>query len=1015
MRFSLNQKLWKRLLFVTLLSGLIFTLLSVVGLSQLQAEPNIPDEIIPFSRRLNWTPGLAIPYKSVVVNVTDFGARPNDGGDDRQAIQDAIYAARDQGGGAVYLPAGVYDIKTRTHSDGALYLPSNVVLRGAGPKATTLLFNLSAYAGQPVAGIKILAWDYGNFVSVTGGYTHGSWSVTVADASQFKPGDFAEIQEENDSTVGNESWALDAVGEIVQITNVEGNRLTFAEQLHYTYEAARNPKIRRVGVVQNAGVENLHLKRADTGSGQMILMYNTAYVWVKNVESEFVLESHVLAINTYRCEIRDSYFHDAWGYGTGGQGYGVNLEKHTTSCLVENNIFRNFRHSMVVQVGASGNVFAYNYSTDKHNYLTDVSVHGHYASYNLFEGNIVQEVNSSDAWGAAGPGNTFLRNCVQQEGIQLKNQSHTQNLVGNVLGYYPNSIRIDPDVQDTLVHGNFTDGALQWDPAISDRTIPNSYYLTSKPAFFGGMAWPSIGPDIDANSNDCVNPAQQRWLQQATPTPTPPPGTPAPTPTPGGPTPTPGLASPTPGPTPTPVGQKQVEFAVIADTFISQWYPDDNFGDLVSARVRSGGVEQALLRFEPINLPPDVTIDQALLRISVTGRSNENPMTVNVHRLLRNWSELEATYNQAAAGLGWETPGAWGAGDRISSVEGSGELPGSGVGYVDMTNVVRAWLQQPQENQGVILTGESPGSVYYAFSTREGPLEQRPLLLVRYRLPTPTPTVTPTPTHTPTPTPTPTYTPTPTATPTDTPTPTATPTPWGQTETQLSPEADTFISQWYPDDNFGELVSMRVRNGGIEMPLLRFSLDALPSDALIDRALLRVVVTNRSNDNPLTLKAYRLLRTWAETEATYRQARQGHPWEQPGAAGPNDRDSQMLDAQTLPASGEAYIDVSDAVRFWMQQPAENLGLILVGESAGSVYYALGAREALPQQQPLLWVRYHLPTPTPLPVIETPTPSPSDTPTPTPTSTPTSTPTATYSPTPTPHRQWLPMMWATQSP
>ena len=732
------------------------------SMSRASFDPASVDEIIPYSRRLNWSPGLNIPYKSVVVNVQDYGARPNDGRDDRAAIQDAIYAARDMGGGAVYFPAGTYDIKSRAVADGALNLPSNVVLRGAGPQSTTLLFDLRAYS-DPVAGIRMLAWNYGDFVDVTGGYTHGSWTITVANASQFKAGDFAEIVEDNDETISNESWAQEAVGEMVQITKVEGNRLTLAEQLHYTYEASRRPRIRRVEVIRYAGVEDMHLKRADPGPGQMILIYNAADVWVRNVEGEHVLESQVLTVNTYRCEIRDSYFHDAWGYGGGGQGYGVNLEKHTTSCLVENNIFRNFRHSMVVQIGASGNVFAYNYSTDRHDsYYTDVSVHGHYPSYNLFEGNIVQEVNSSDAWGASGPGNTFLRNCVQNDGIQIKHQSHEHNLVGNVLGYYPNSIRIDPDIRDTLVHGNFTDGEVQWDPTIADRTIPASYYLSSKPAFFGGMRWPSIGPDIDTNSNDCVNPAQQRWLQQATPTPTPPPGTPIPTPT-IGPTPTPtATPSPTPTPTPTPKGQKLVELTPVADTFISEWNPDTNYGVQTSLRVRSGDIEQALMRFDLSSLPQNLLLDDAQLQLTVVNRSNSNPLTIQVYRLLRDWVEGEATHNLARRGVAWEMPGAKGVGDRDSVLIGSQQLPASGTTLIRVKSVVADWLNQPESNHGFILGGASDGSVYYALGSREGHPNDRPKLLVRYRVLTPTPT--PTTTMTPTPTPTAISTATPTAT-----------------------------------------------------------------------------------------------------------------------------------------------------------------------------------------------------------------------------------------------------------
>ncbi len=99
----------------------------------------------------------------------------------------------------------------------------------------------------------------------------------------------------------------------------------------------------------------------------------------------------------------------------------------------------------------------------------------------------------SDAWGPSGPGNTFLRNCTQAEGIDIYDRSHQQNLVGNVLGDSPlNDIDINASVQDTLLHGNYQNGAIQWDAAIADHTLPPSYYLDAAPAFFGGR--PGLPP-----------------------------------------------------------------------------------------------------------------------------------------------------------------------------------------------------------------------------------------------------------------------------------------------------------------------------------------------------------------------------------------------------------------------------------------------------------------------------------------------------------------------------------------
>jgi hypothetical protein len=51
----------------------------------------------------------------------------------------------------------------------------------------------------------------------------------------------------------------------------------------------------------------------------------------------------------------------------------------------------------------------------------------------------------------------------------------------------------------TIRHGNFDylTNTVKWDPAIGDRALPNSLYLSRKPAFFEagrGYTWPWVDP-----------------------------------------------------------------------------------------------------------------------------------------------------------------------------------------------------------------------------------------------------------------------------------------------------------------------------------------------------------------------------------------------------------------------------------------------------------------------------------------------------------------------------------------
>jgi hypothetical protein len=74
-------------------------------------------------------------------------------------------------------------------------------------------------------------------------------------------------------------------------------------------------------------------------------------------------------------------------------------------------------------------------------------------------------------------------------------------------GTYP-----DAAVAATLLrHGNYdySHRDVIWDSGISSRTIPDSLFYPSKPAFFGSLQWPPIGPDVSGLVTN--TPAKARW------------------------------------------------------------------------------------------------------------------------------------------------------------------------------------------------------------------------------------------------------------------------------------------------------------------------------------------------------------------------------------------------------------------------------------------------------------------------------------------------------------------------
>ncbi|MEL6374270.1 MAG: right-handed parallel beta-helix repeat-containing protein [Pseudomonadota bacterium] len=73
-----------------------------------------------------------------VYNVADYGAVADPSVDNRAAIQAAIDAAHEAGGGLVVLEAGVYGVAANPGGLGAVHLKSNVFLQGAGMGETSL-------------------------------------------------------------------------------------------------------------------------------------------------------------------------------------------------------------------------------------------------------------------------------------------------------------------------------------------------------------------------------------------------------------------------------------------------------------------------------------------------------------------------------------------------------------------------------------------------------------------------------------------------------------------------------------------------------------------------------------------------------------------------------------------------------------------------------------------------------------------------------------------------------------
>jgi hypothetical protein len=341
------------------------------------------------------------------------------------------------------------------------------------------------------------------------------------------------------------------LAEIKEVTAVSGNTVTFSTPVHITYATAKVAQLTRyTGTesvhVRSAGVENLTLTGGSDGN---LSFSSAAYSWAKNVECTEYGNPCVDVRDGFRLEIRDSHIHDTVNPNPDGGGYALSLSHGTSEVLIENNIIVNANKLMVVRSAGAGSVVGYNYVDNgfmaSYPGWMEVGINGSHmlgSHHMLFEGNLSFNYDSDDTWGGALAMTVFRNHLtgrrrdfpnadnVRAAGLMFGSWWHA--FAGNVLGeagrmdgwiyedpgdgtyghasskwgnrpmvwklgYAPGAWTQGPDpkVRSTVTReGNFDylTNTVRWDH--EPRELPNSLYLTGKPAFFGDLTWPWVDP-----------------------------------------------------------------------------------------------------------------------------------------------------------------------------------------------------------------------------------------------------------------------------------------------------------------------------------------------------------------------------------------------------------------------------------------------------------------------------------------------------------------------------------------
>ena len=457
---------------------------------------SLPPERFPDSgwEAYNWQD----PGGWTVVDVTTAGILPG-GADAASTFMNLANEAQEPT--IFYFPPGEYTFASAVDINN-----DNVIIRGAGSDETRIYLD-----GPDINGIRFLGWTYDTY-QVTSGVAPGGQTLNLSNTDGLEVGDMIQVNQELetwDAEWGSRSW-----GQLVMITAVNGNSITVDLPLSLGLNTGQAPEVLKLRPLRNVGVEDLYIERKMYDESSNIEFRTVYNGFVRDVESYNAVKFHVFVYRGRQIEISGNYIHDAQNYGTGGHGYGVNLENLSTNILVTNNIFKNLRHHMLVQTGVNHSVISYNYNVDIKE-LVDLSLHGHYSNHNLYEGNIFWWGGFADFWGQVGPENTLYRNQVQGktdngQGVIVYDNSDGQNIIAN--DFLRNStLDKDADVDDLFEEGNVLQGAPVWNTLASGATLPPSLYLENPPDFWpADLAWPAYGPDEPGSAFNKI-PAQLRY------------------------------------------------------------------------------------------------------------------------------------------------------------------------------------------------------------------------------------------------------------------------------------------------------------------------------------------------------------------------------------------------------------------------------------------------------------------------------------------------------------------------
>lgn len=416
-----------------------------------------------------------------VYNVVSYGATGDGSADDAPAIQDAIDAASDAGGGIVYFPPGRYRLAS------AVNPKSNVTLKGDGPGASVLLQaywpNASNYGvsqggssatttrhtiqstGSAGASRACSAVTFGDNtitgISSTSGISAGDVLILASDdlipsSGSHKDGELIRVLHLGVFNSGDGSW------------NNTDTSLTMMSLAHRSYSTS--PVLIPMTPIQNITVQDLEIINTAPGLSRQFFVSDAVasgsasagshatgllgFMYAEKIRIEgcrFVDFDQQAVRLTFAWDavVQNCQFINGTDNVPNFQwGYGVLLESACDSIAMTSNRFHRCRHAMTTgSVGTTGYyggprnwVFGANTATESANAAVDTHPEG---GQGVIVGNFIGGLMKGPRVGS---------NAGESAGVHLR--SPDTQILSNMIDWVAAGITVDGNANGCVVDGN---------------------------------------------------------------------------------------------------------------------------------------------------------------------------------------------------------------------------------------------------------------------------------------------------------------------------------------------------------------------------------------------------------------------------------------------------------------------------------------------------------------------------------------------------------------------------------